>query len=50
MAISSDRWIFSAEAIEKSPSRLDGVDAETELNRRQSTAMFIHELGCKLKV
>jgi hypothetical protein len=50
MANTDSRWIFSSELIENTQSRKDGIDKEQELSLRQSTAMFIHELGCRLKV
>lgn len=44
------RWIFPLEKIEQSPSRLDGVSKENELTERQEAALFINDLGLKLKV
>lgn len=44
------RWIFSLDKIEQSPSRLDGVSRESELQERQEAALFINDLGIKLKV
>jgi hypothetical protein len=50
MANSDSRWIFAPEQIDNSPSRRDGMSAEIELSMRQTAAIFIHEIGCKLKV
>jgi len=50
MANSDSRWIFAPEQIDNSPSRRDGMSAESELSMRQTAAIFIHEIGCKLKV
>lgn len=47
---SDTRWIFPLEKIEQSPSRLDGVSKENELSERQEAALFINDLGTKLKV
>ena len=44
------RWIFTAEEIERSPSRIHGVDAEKEMGYRQSTANFIQDMGHRLKL
>lgn len=44
------RWIFPLEKIEQSPSRLDGITKENELTERQEAALFINDLGLKLKV
>ena len=47
---SDSRWIFPLEKIEQSPSRLDGIGKESELSERQEAALFINDLGTKLKV
>jgi hypothetical protein len=44
------RWIFAKEKIENSPSRLDGISIEDELNFRQDAAILITDLGAMLKV
>src|SRR4051812_16429383 len=46
----NSRWIFDIEKINFSPSRLDGITAEQELLERQSSALFINDLGLKLKL
>lgn len=50
MTNSDSRWIFSLEKIEHTPSRLEGVTKENELHERQEAALFINDLGIKLKV
>lgn len=47
---SENKWIFSQEDIENSPSRKDGLSAEQELAKRQEAALFISDLGEELKV
>jgi len=47
---SDSRWIFSLEKIEQSPSRIEGVPRDNELLQRQEAALFINDLGIKLKV
>ena len=44
------RWIFTADEVERSPSRVHGVDAEKEIGYRQSTANFIQDMGHRLKL
>ena len=44
------RWIFTADEVERSPSRVHGVDAEKEMGYRQSTANFIQDMGHRLKL
>ena len=44
------RWIFPPEKIESSPSRLDGIAKDEELAERQQAALFISDLGGRLKV
>jgi len=50
MSNSDSRWIFSLEKIEYTPSRIEGVTKENELHERQEAALFINDLGIKLKV
>ena len=50
MSNSDSRWIFSLEKIEHTPSRIEGVTKENELHERQEAALFINDLGIKLKV
>lgn len=49
-ALNESRWLFSAEAIENSPSRRDGLTVEQEMNERQEAALFISDLAAQLKV
>lgn len=43
-------WIFPAEKIENSPSRVDGLTAEQEIHERQQAALFISDLASLLRV
>jgi hypothetical protein len=43
-------FYFGKAAMENTPSRKYGVDAEKELGYRQSAAGFIQEMGQQLKV
>lgn len=45
-----ERWYFSKEELENSPSRKCGIDAEKEANYRQQAANLIQDMGQKLKV
>lgn len=47
---SEARWIFPPEKIENTPSRLDAMSKEDELAQRQQSALFISDLGGRLKV
>ena len=44
------RWIFTADEVERSPSRIHGIDTEKEMGYRQSTANFIQDMGHRLKL
>ncbi|CAG9864121.1 unnamed protein product [Phyllotreta striolata] len=46
----SDRWYFTKEQLENTPSRKCGFDAHKELSNRQQAANFIQDMGQKLKV
>ncbi|KAI1290156.1 Cyclin-T2 [Halotydeus destructor] len=46
----SDRWYFSKEVLENTPSRKCGMDAEKELSYRQQTANLIQDMGQRLQV
>ncbi|XP_067647753.1 cyclin-T isoform X2 [Eurosta solidaginis] len=43
-------WYFSSEQLSNSPSRRQGIDADTELSYRQMTAYLIQEMGQRLQV
>lgn len=43
-------WYFSAEQLTSSPSRRQGIDADTELSYRQMSAYLIQEMGKLLQV
>ena len=45
-----DRWYFTKEELENSPSRKCGIDAEKEHAYRQQAANLIQDMGQKLKV
>uniref|UniRef100_V5GSG4 Cyclin-T1 n=1 Tax=Anoplophora glabripennis TaxID=217634 RepID=V5GSG4_ANOGL len=47
---SSDKWYFTKEQLENTPSRKCGYDAHKELSYRQQAANFIQDMGQKLKV
>lgn len=47
---SDARWIFPLDKIENTPSRLDAISKEEELAERQQSALFISDLGSRLKV
>lgn len=44
------RWYFTAEQLETSPSRQNGIDANKELEIRQQAAYFIQDMGQRLRV
>uniref|UniRef100_A0A8D8S6F3 Cyclin-T n=1 Tax=Cacopsylla melanoneura TaxID=428564 RepID=A0A8D8S6F3_9HEMI len=49
-AHSSDRWYFTKEQLENTPSRKCGYDAEKELSCRQQAANLIQDMGQRLQV
>ncbi|GJQ81412.1 putative domain present in cyclins, TFIIB and Retinoblastoma [Trypoxylus dichotomus] len=50
MANSDEKWYFSKERLENSPSRQCGIENYKELSYRQQAANFIQDMGQKLKV
>ncbi|XKL62346.1 hypothetical protein PGB90_002179 [Kerria lacca] len=48
--MSDERWYFSKEQLENSPSRRCGLDADKELSHRQQAANFIQDMGQRLQV
>lgn len=46
----SDKWYFTKDQLETTPSRLCGFDAYKELQYRQQAANFIQDMGQRLKV
>lgn len=46
----SNKWYFTKEQLENTPSRLCGFDAYKELQYRQQAANFIQDMGQRLKV
>ncbi|XP_001634968.3 cyclin-T1 isoform X2 [Nematostella vectensis] len=50
-SVSSDeRWYFTKEQLQNSPSRRMGMDAERELSYRQQAATLIQDMGQRLSV
>ncbi len=47
---SNERWYFTKEQLENSPSRRCGIDADKELSQRQQAANFIQDMGQRLQV
>lgn len=45
-----ERWYFTKEEINNSPSRKCGIDAEKELSYRQQGAKLIQDMGQRLQV
>lgn len=45
-----ERWYFTKEEINNSPSRRCGIDAEKELSYRQQGANLIQDMGQRLQV
>ncbi|KAH9526255.1 Cyclin-T2 [Dermatophagoides farinae] len=50
MMAQRERWYFTKDELENSPSRRFGIDAEKELSYRQQAANLIQDMGQKLKV
>ncbi|XP_065212572.1 cyclin-T1-like [Planococcus citri] len=48
--MSDERWYFTKEQLENSPSRRCGIDAEKELMHRQQAANFIRDVGKRLSL
>ncbi|CAH1163982.1 unnamed protein product [Phaedon cochleariae] len=46
----SDKWYFTKEQLESTPSRKCGYDSHKELSYRQQAANFIQDMGQRLKV
>lgn len=45
-----ERWYFTPEVLENSPSRKSGIDADKELSYRQQAANMIQDMGQRLQV
>lgn len=45
-----ERWYFTKEELNNSPSRRCGIDAEKELSYRQQGANLIQDMGQRLQV
>lgn len=50
MANNPDKWYFTKEQLDGTPSRKSGYDSFKELSYRQQTANFIQDMGQRLKV
>ena len=48
--IRDDRWYFTREVLDSSPSRRCGIDADKELSYRQQAANMIQDMGQRLQV
>lgn len=45
-----DRWYFSKEELQRTPSVLSGIDVAKELSYRQQSANLIQDMGQRLLV
>lgn len=45
-----DKWYFTREQIENSPSRRAGLDPDKELSYRQQAANLLQDMGQRLNV
>ena len=45
-----DRWYFTKEELQRTPSVLSGIDAAKELSYRQQSANLIQDMGQRLLV
>ncbi len=45
-----ERWYFTKEELENSPSRINGVDPAKELSYRQQSANLIKDVGHRIGV
>ena len=45
-----ERWYFTKEQIQNTPSRRCGIDAEKELSYRQQSANLIQDMGQRLQL
>lgn len=45
-----EKWLFSAEQLENTPSRRENVASAKELNYRQQAANLIQDMGQRLPV
>lgn len=50
LARDDSKWYFTAEQLDKSPSRKQGMDADQELMYRQRAANLIQDMGQRLQV
>lgn len=50
IGMNEDKWYFSKEQLENTPSRRAGIQAEKELSYRQQAATLIQDMGQRLSV
>lgn len=50
MAGAQEKWYFTKEQLQNSPSRKCGLDADKELAYRQQAANLIQDMGQRLQV
>lgn len=50
MAAHPERWYFTREQLQNTPSRKCGVEPEKELSYRQQSANLIQDMGQRLQV
>lgn len=50
MAGGQEKWYFTKEQLQNSPSRKCGLDADKELAYRQQAANLIQDMGQRLQV
>lgn len=48
--VADEKWYFTREQLEKTPTIKCGIDADEELSHRQRAAKFIQDLGQRLSV
>lgn len=48
--VKGEKWIFSREKLQDTPSRKAGIDTEKELSYRQQAANLIQDMGQRLSV
>jgi len=49
-SMAANRWSFTVDQLENTPSRKCGIDSEKESNYRQQAASLIQDMGQRLQV
>lgn len=49
-SVNNNKWYFTREQIENSPSRRSGLDPDKELSYRQQAANLLQDMGQRLNV